>query len=262
MKAKIVLIDALNLIRRIYAVDEQQNHRSAQQTLISCKSRVSHATKKLLSLTDASHAIAVFDGQKSWRYHFYAKYKHSRKPMPEQLANNLEFISQAFVEQGITVYKPEQDEADDVIATLACKASDAAVQSVIVSTDKGFYPLLSNNITIYDYFKRDWLTDNYIIERFGVNKHQLIDFWALAGDKTNDIPGVAGIGQKSACQLINGYRDIAVAIDDPNCKPAIKKKLTIGMDDYVISKQLVTLRKDIHLGFNMKQLRLNQHDMV
>ncbi|NOU50308.1 flap endonuclease Xni [Pseudoalteromonas sp. JBTF-M23] len=255
MKHKLVLIDALNLIRRIYAVDEQQTHRSESQMILSCKSRVSHATKKLLDMTQASHAVAVFDGEKSWRYHFYDKYKHSRKPMPEQLAKNLQTISEAFVEQGVTVYTPEQDEADDVIATLATKASSAGIASIIISTDKGFYPLLGNNIEIYDYFKRDWLTDKSILERFGVNKDQLVDFWALAGDKTNDIPGVVGIGQKSAIQLVTDYQNVAAAIEDANCKASIKTKLIKGMDDYIISKQLVTLRNDIYLGFNLKQLR-------
>ncbi|MBD1584061.1 flap endonuclease Xni [Pseudoalteromonas sp. S16_S37] len=255
MKHKLVLIDALNLIRRIYAVDEQHTHRSESQTILSCKSRVSHATKKLLEITQASHAVAVFDGEKSWRYHFYEKYKHSRKPMPSLLSKNLEAISEAFVEQGVTVYIPEQDEADDVIATLASKASSAGIASVVVSTDKGFYPLLSDKIEIYDYFKRQWLTDKCILERFAVNKKQLTDFWALAGDKTNDIPGVVGIGQKSAIKLVNDYHDIAKAIDDPNCKASIKTKLIKGMDDYIISKQLVTLRNDIYLGFNLKQLR-------
>ncbi|MCF6434391.1 flap endonuclease Xni [Pseudoalteromonas sp. MMG022] len=261
MNQKLVLIDALNLIRRIYAVDEQQSHRSEKQTILSCKSRVSHATRKLLSLTQATHAIAVFDGQKSWRYHYYPNYKHSRKPMPSLLFDNLVTISEAFCDLGVTVYKPQQDEADDVIATLACKAKAAEVQSVIVSTDKGFMPLLDEKIEIYDYFKRQSLCDQDIIDRFGVSKHQLVDFWALCGDKTNDIPGIAGIGQKSAAQLVKQYPDISTALEDPDCKTALKNKLTHGMGDYVTSKHLVTLRTDIHLGFNMKQLRLTHHDV-
>ncbi|CAM4185738.1 flap endonuclease Xni [Pseudoalteromonas byunsanensis] len=261
MNQKLVLIDALNLIRRIYAVDEQQSHRSEKQTMLSCKSRVSHATRKLLNLTQATHAIAVFDGQKSWRYHYYPKYKHSRKPMPQMLSDNLDIIAEAFCDHGVTVYKPEQDEADDVIATLASKARDAGVNSIIVSTDKGFMPLLCGKIEIYDYFKRHLLCEQDIVERFSVNKHQLIDLWALSGDKTNDIPGVAGIGQKSAIQLINQYPEVSDALEDPDCKKALKSKLMAGMEDYVISKHLATLRTDIHLGFNMKQLRLKCHDV-
>ncbi|BBN83310.1 Flap endonuclease Xni [Pseudoalteromonas sp. A25] len=262
MKRKLVLIDALNLIRRIYAVDEQQAHRSEQQTIVSCKSRVSHATKKLLAITEATHAIAVFDGQKSWRYHFYPNYKHSRKPMPELLCANLESVARGFVEHGVTAYMPQQDEADDIIATLASKASKANVESTIISTDKGFYPLLSEHISIYDYFKRHWLTNNCILERFGVTKDKLADFWALAGDKTNDVPGVAGIGKKTAAQLVANYNELADAIEDSDCKPSTKEKLVTGMDDYIISKQLVTLRTDIHLGFNLKQLRLCANGVV
>ena len=257
MKPHLLLIDALNLIRRIYAVDANQHHQNDEQMIKGCCERVASACKKLLNNSSPSHAVAVFDGDKSWRYHFYKKYKHSREPMPNTLKAALPHFKAAIEQTGISVFEPVNDEADDIIATLAHKASKNGIKNTIVSTDKGFLPSLSDNIVIYNYFKKEYLDGQSIIERFGVNQSRLTDFWALAGDKTNDIPGVKGIGIKSAQQLVSNYESIEHALDDDALSTSIRNKLTQGMDMYIISKQLVSLRIDIHLGFSLKQLRLN-----
>lgn len=257
MKPHLLLIDALNLIRRIYAVDANQTHHSDEQMLKASCARVAHACKKLLQSSNATHAIAVFDGDKSWRYHFYKDYKHSRAPMPQTLKNALVDFKHAIEQTGIVVFEPINDEADDIIATLADKAATNQINSTIVSTDKGFLPFLNTHICVYDYFKKSYLDQHSIKERFGVEQAKLVDFWALAGDKTNDVPGVKGIGTKSAQQIVNNYKTIDDAIGDDSLASGIQKKLVEQKNMYVISKQLVTLRTDIQLGFSLKQLRLN-----
>ncbi len=257
MKPHLLLIDALNLIRRIYAVDANQKHHSDEQMLKASCARVAHACKKLLASSNATHTIAVFDGDRSWRYHYYPEYKHSRAPMPATLRDALVLFKQAIEETGIVVFEPINDEADDIIATLANKAANNAISNTIVSTDKGFLPMLGEHISVYDYFKKQYLDSNSISERFGVPQSRLIDFWALAGDKTNDIPGIKGIGTKSAQQLVNNYPSFAQALADETLSAGIRNKLKDNMQMYVISKQLVSLRTDIQLGFSLKQLRLN-----
>lgn len=257
MSGQLLLIDALNLIRRIYAVDSNQNKGSEEQMIMTCCQRVAHACQKLIRSSQATHAIAVFDGDRSWRYHYYPQYKNSRSPMPQTLKDNLTKFSKAIEETGIVVFTPENDEADDIIATLAFKAARHHVSSTIVSTDKGFLPALSSTIHIYDYFKKDYIEQQSILTRFNVEQHRLVDFWALAGDKTNDIPGVKGIGSKSAQEIIRKHQDITQALDDGTLSVAIRNKLSNGMEMFIVSKQLVSLRTDIHLGFSLKQLRLN-----
>jgi protein Xni len=257
LKPHLLLIDALNLIRRIYAVDANQQHHSDEHMLKASCARVTHACKKLLQTTKATHAIAVFDGDKSWRYHYYKDYKHSRSPMPTVLQHALPQFKEAIEATGIVVFEPINDEADDIIATLADKAANNQVNSTIVSTDKGFLPHLGEYIAVYDYFKKHYLDAQSIQQRFQVEQHQLIDFWALAGDKTNDIPGVKGIGNKSALQLLSSYSSIEQALEDEALSQTLRNKLTANMQLYVISKQLVSLRTDINLGFSLKQLRLN-----
>lgn len=253
MSKTLILIDALNLVRRIFAIEPQTENLIA---VTNTAQRVATATKKLLNLSTATHALAVFDGNASWRYHYYPQYKATRKPMPSVLAENMLLIEQAFENSGVPVYRPEQDEADDIIATLATKASLANVNVVIVSTDKGFLPHLGNSIKIYDYFKKSWLETQLIQEKFLVTKEQLTELWAMAGDKTNDIPGINGIGLKTAQRLLNEYHDFERILKADNLKPSEKKKIEHGIDDFVLSKNLVTLRTDIHLGFNLQSLRL------
>ncbi|KPH95879.1 protein Xni [Pseudoalteromonas porphyrae] len=257
MSGQLLLIDALNLIRRIYAVDSNQNKGCDEQMIITCCARVAHACEKLLKITQATHAIAVFDGDKSWRYHYYKQYKSSRAPMPETLRNSLAKFKHAIEQTGIIVFAPVNDEADDIIATLAHKMAKNQLHSTIVSTDKGFLPSLNNYISVYDYFKKEYLDLNSIHQRFGVEQARLIDFWAMAGDKTNDIPGIKGVGTKTAQDVIAKHADITLAANDESLSPGTRKKLASGMEDYIISKNLVSLRTDINLGFSLKQLRLN-----
>ena len=257
MSGQLLLIDALNLIRRIYAVDSNQNKGSEEQMIATCCARVANACEKLIKITQATHAIAVFDGDKSWRYHYYSEYKSSRAPMPDTLKNSLHKFQQAIEQTGIVIFVPINDEADDIIATLAHKMAKNQLHSTIVSTDKGFLPSLNTYINVYDYFKKEYLDLNSIVQRFGVEQSRLIDFWAMAGDKTNDIPGIKGIGTKTAMEIISRHTDVVLAADDETISAAVRKKLVTGMADYITSKHLVRLRTDIHLGFSLKQLRLN-----
>lgn len=259
MATHLLLIDALNLIRRIYAVDSQQSGNSPELAIKNTFFRVQNATRKLLKQSQATHAIAIFDGEESWRYHYYSGYKQSRKPMPSELAKALPEIYKAFSDLGITVYVPEHDEADDVIATLASKASENNIQSTIVSTDKGFLPFLNDRIFVYDYFKSVFITPSDVVTKFSITHHQLVDFWALNGDKTNDIPGVPGIGKQGAINLLTTFQNVENALDCETPPDELKRvfnKLNGNHEDYIRAKLLVSLRQDIHLGFSLKALRL------
>lgn len=252
----LLLIDALNLIRRIYAVNEPKGNKEQEAHIKASCLRVEQATRSLLRKTGATHAVAVFDGDKSWRYHFYPKYKISRQPMPEFLNQNLDKFSEAFANVGVKSFNPEHDEADDVIATLACKAAAANVNCTIVSTDKGFLPLINDAISVYDYFKKSIISIEDIKSRFSVTQSKLEMFWALSGDKTNDIPGVTGVGVKTAQELLAKHDDFESMLKDEAVKPAAKAKLESGASDYVTSLALVTLRRDIEIGFSLKDIRV------
>ncbi|MCW8832980.1 MAG: flap endonuclease Xni [Colwellia sp.] len=269
MAVHLVLIDALNLIRRIYAVQERPfvqtkqqaedelSEKTQQQVVFNTQNACVNAVDKILSLQLPSHALAVFDSQQPcWRYALYPDYKKGRKKMPAHLAKSLNDIQDAFMQLGVDSLVSEEDEADDLIATLATKMALHGQQVTIISTDKGFLSLISSHIHVYDYFNRRYLDEQHVKNKFDVKPSQLIDLWTLTGDSTNKIPGVAGIGQVTAASLLNQHGSLSAIINSDEIKPAIKDKLSQSEEQISLSRKLLTFKQNIPLGFNLKDIRL------
>ena len=265
MSAHLVLIDALNLIRRIYAVqarpflmNNEVAENTQQQVLNNTLQACQQTLSKIISIHSPTHALAVFDSeQPCWRYDLYPDYKKGRQKMPEHLENKLADIQDSFMVLGVDSLIPEQDEADDVIATLAIKVALRNQKVTIISTDKGFLPMLCPQVEVYDYFNRRYLDENYVQEKFQVKPSQLLDLWTLTGDSTNKIPGVAGIGQITAAELLNTYGSLSTILTAQDLKSSVSKKL-MGCDETIeLSRKLLTLKTDIPLGFNLKDIRLS-----
>jgi protein Xni len=270
VSAHLVLIDALNLIRRIYAVQERPfmltknssgdelSLNTQQQVLFNTQNACVAALNKIVSEHNPTHGLAVFDSQQPcWRYKLYKDYKKGRKKMPEHLAQQLIHIQDAFMAEGIDSLTSDEDEADDLIATLATKMALHGQKVTIISTDKGFLSLLSPNIQVYDHFNRRMLDEEYVKNKFSVKSSQLVDLWTLTGDTTNKIPGVAGIGQVTASNLLNEYGSLNSLLNSEDLKASIKNKLEGSDEQISLSRQLLTMKQDIPLGFNLKDIRIN-----
>ncbi|TMO47714.1 flap endonuclease Xni [Pseudoalteromonas ruthenica] len=250
-----LLIDALNLIRRIYAVCESQHGSDSDAAIEAALQRTRNAINKLMHQYQPHYAVAAFDGQSSWRHAYYPDYKISRKPMPQRLKTNLGRFAHAFHAAQISSLSVDNEEADDVLATLASKAPQT-MQCIIVSTDKGYLPLLSEQIKVYDYFGKSFRDAQQVQDKYGVSVAQLTQYFALVGDKTNDIPGVNGIGIKSAKALLTQYDSVQHALAQaPENK--IQRQLTDNLPQYVRALHLVSLRCDIDLGVSLKQFRVH-----
>ena len=271
MSAHLVLIDALNLIRRIYAVQERPfvqskeqldgkiTEKTQQQILFNTKEACTNALNKILKHQQATHALAVFDSQNPcWRYKLYADYKKGRKKMSPYLADELPQIQDAFLTLGVDSLVSEEDEADDLIATIATKMALHGQNVTIISTDKGFLSLLSQNIHVYDYFNRRYLDEKHVKDKFDIKPSQLIDLWTLTGDNTNKIPGVSGIGQITAANLLNEYGSLNAILKSEDIKVSIQEKLNASEDQIALSRKLLTFKQNIPLGFNLKDIRLEQ----
>jgi len=269
LSAHLILIDALNLIRRIYAVQERpftqiKQHESDElspstqkQVLFNTQNTSVNALIKIINQHEPTHALAVFDSQQPcWRYQLFEGYKKGRKKMPTYLADKLTDIQDAFMEQGVDSLTSEEDEADDLIATLAVKMALHGQKVTIISTDKGFLPLLGPNIHLYDYFNRRYLDEEHVQNKFNVKSSQLIDFWTLTGDSTNKIEGVSGIGQVNAAKLLNEYGSLKSILNAKDMKESLAEKLTSSIEQMDLARKLLTLKQDIPLGFNLKDIRL------
>lgn len=269
MAMHVVLIDALNLIRRIYAVQERPflstkstadtelSDNTKQQVLYNTQHACRQALTKIIDLLQPSHALAVFDSQNPcWRYQLFPDYKKGRQKMPAHLADHLSEIQDEFMAKHVDSLISEQDEADDLIATLAIKVALRGQKVTIISTDKGFLSLLNQNINVYDYFNRRYLDESHVKEKFNIKPSQLVEFWMLTGDSTNKTPGIAGIGQVTAANLLNQYHSLTALLAAEDLKESIKTKLISAKEQLTMTRKLLTLKHDIPLGFNLKDIRL------
>ncbi|MCW2474916.1 flap endonuclease Xni [Candidatus Symbiopectobacterium sp. NZEC151] len=249
MPVHLLIIDALNLIRRIHAVQGSP-----------CVTACQHAVTQLLQHSQPTHAVAVFDDEQradSWRHQLLPDYKAGRPPMPENLALELSHIRQALETMGIVCWHTPGNEADDLAATLATKVAQAGHQATIVSTDKGYCQLLAPTIQIRDYFQKRWLDVPFIAQEFGVSPQQLPDFWGLAGISSSKIPGVVGIGPKSASQLLAQAGTLEQIYQQLDAVPEKwRHKLESQREMAFASRQVATLRTDLALEGNLQQLRL------
>ncbi|SUI62526.1 flap endonuclease Xni [Shewanella putrefaciens] len=249
---KFLIIDGLNLVRRIYAAIPDEND------MESLKERVTSACTKLLRVHHPSHIAIVWDGDEiSWRKQLYPDYKKGRKPMPEPLAQGLRALQEHLATLNIaSIYAAA--EADDVIATLAVKTAKAQGEAIIVSTDKGFSQLNHPRITQWDHFNQQYLDIAALEQKLGVDRSQFLDLMALVGDSGNKIPGIAGIGPKSAAELLKTFRTLSTLFSSlPNLGAKQAKKLAEGKEMARLSYKLAQLQTDLPLNINLKDFRAN-----
>jgi len=254
MRIQFLLVDALNLIRRVYAAQpgEDGPHRVEGAVTAAVGS-----LQRALRETRPTHALCVFDSkQRGWRHERYPDYKAGRQPMPADLDRGLAEFQDRFRECGVASMTAEGEEADDVIATLASKVAAREGHALILSTDKIFLQLIDGFISLRDHFNGRDLDSAYVMKRFGVRPDQFIDLLALAGDTTNNIPGVPSVGPKTASRLLGqiGPLDdiLAVAHTIPGkAGGAIYRH----RDDALLSRSLVTLQRDLSLGGNLRDFR-------
>lgn len=255
MEKRLLIIDGLNLIRRLYAAleSEQDISRRIERT----QSISIDALIKLIQQFLPSHAVVVFDSSgKTWRHHLYPEYKLGRVPMDDALLDSLDEFAKVFRYNRIHCLRLAGWEADDLIATLAYKAAKQNVKTYIVSTDKGFTQLLDNdNILQYDYFAKLGYDKIWVPGKYGVEPSMLNDYWALVGDTTNRIPGVKGIGPKTALSVMDMHSTIEeIYANLSDYAERIQNLLAGGYEQCLLSRQLVALRTDVEIGVRLSQL--------
>ena len=163
----------------------------------------------LLDKPEVDHIAMILDaGEVTFRNEIYDKYKANRPPPPEDLIPQFPLIREAARAFNVTVCELKGYEADDLIATYARLAVEAGATCTIVSSDKDLMQLIRPGVELMDPIKKTKLGPEAVMEKFGVTPDKVIDVQALAGDSTDNVPGVPGIGVKTAAQLINEYGDL------------------------------------------------------
>src|SRR3984893_16115078 len=216
---------------------------------------------KLLRETKASeaptHIAVVFDaGRENFRNETYEAYKANRPPPPDELVPQFPLIRDAVKAFNVACVEQEGYEADDLIATYARDVVDAGGDVTIVSSDKDLMQLVRPGVVMFDAMKGKKLGREEVMEKFGVPPDKVVDVQSLAGDSTDNVPGVPGIGVKTAAELINEYGDLDTLLARASeiKQPKRREKLSEFADQARVSRELVRLKQDVDIGVPLEPL--------
>jgi DNA polymerase I len=267
MSKKFVIVDAMALAYKAYFV-------FINRPLVTTKGEPTSAVFgflnqliKILEDTRPDYLAVAFDSHgKTFRHAQFEGYKASRSIMPDDMVPQIERIKEIIEALHIPIYILPKYEADDIIGTAVCEAEQEGLESYVITPDKDFNQLVTDRVKIVRPGKTAEEIVTYDVakvkEEFGFEPKQMIDYLALIGDSSDDIPGVAGIGPKTAIPLIQEYGSIEGIYEhiDEITKPALKNKLIEGEKNAAISKILATINCEVPLKFDFEDARLTKPD--
>ena len=219
---------------------------------------------KLVDDLAPAHVAVVFDSaRKTFRNDIYAEYKANRTDPPEELVPQFDLVREATTALSLPQLEVPGFEADDLIATYAALGEAAGMETVIVSSDKDLMQLVRGGITMLDPMKQRRIAGPEVEERFGVTPDKVVDVQALAGDSTDNVPGVPGIGVKTAAELINTYGDLdtLLARAEEIKQPKRRENLINFAEQARVSRDLVRLRDDAPMPLPLEELKRTERDM-
>ncbi|MEX0503613.1 DNA polymerase I [Alphaproteobacteria bacterium LSUCC0719] len=218
---------------------------------------------KLVDDLAPSHVAVVFDSaRQTFRNDIYADYKANRTDPPEELVPQFALVREATEALSLPQLEAPGFEADDLIATYASMAEAAGLETVIVSSDKDLMQLVRGGVTMLDPMKQRRIAAPEVEERFGVTPDKVVDVQALAGDSTDNVPGVPGIGVKTAAELINNYGDLDTLLGraEEIKQPKRRENLINFAEQARISRDLVRLRDDAPTPLSLEGLQRGERD--
>ncbi len=213
---------------------------------------------RLIKNINCDYCVVLFDAKRNnFRNEIFKDYKANRAEIPEQLIPQFSLIHQAVKAMNLAYVLQEGYEADDLIATYAKQAVENGDEAIIVSSDKDLMQLIRDGVTFYDGMKDKFFTAADVKEKFGVYPPQVVDVQALAGDKTDNIPGVPGIGLKTAAELINQFGSLQQVLDNAESIKQNKRREIIcqNRQSAEISLRLVTLKNDVPVEHSLAEFK-------
>lgn len=227
--------------------------------------------RSLINQYDPTHIAVVFDAKGgSFRNEIYSEYKATREAMPENLRPQVEPIHTILKAMGLPLLCIEGVEADDVIGTLAKQAEKENLDVLISTGDKDMAQLVSDKITLINTMNNTVLDPKGVMDKFGVPPEKIIDYLALRGDSSDNIPGVPGVGEKTAQSLLTEFqsvKDIYACLDEIEKlsirgAKSLKQKLIDNQDNAELSYLLATIKTDVELDFTTEQLLASDIDVT
>lgn len=263
---KLVLIDGNSLsFRAFYALPLLSNHAGIHTNAVYGFAML---LEKIIKEEKPNHFLVAFDaGKTTFRHSKYSEYKGGRQKTPPELSEQFPYIRQLLDAYHIKRYELDNYEADDIIGTLSRQADEEDFETIIITGDRDLTQLATDNVTIY-YTKKgvtdvDHYTPKFIAEKYnGLVPKQIIDMKGLMGDTFDNIPGVAGVGEKTAIKLLNQFESVEGVyehIEEVTAKK-LKEKLINSKDDALMSKDLATINVHSPIEVSLEDTKLTLQD--
>ncbi|MFW6140020.1 MAG: DNA polymerase I [Acidobacteriota bacterium] len=256
---KLFLIDGNSILyRSYYAIRNLSNSKGFATNAIY---GFLQTLRKIIKEEKAQYVGIAFDSKgPTFRHKIYPEYKAQRKPMPDDLVSQLPVLKKLLEALNIKVLERQGYEGDDILGTLAKKACKENIQTIIVTGDKDLYQLVNDSVMIYNVAKESYLNQKSIEDNFGVPPSKVKDLLALWGDASDNIPGVKGVGAKTAKKLLKNHGSIDNIMDHPEKikNPRIKENIKKSKSDIEISRQLVSINTELPIDFNLNEFTLKE----
>jgi len=256
----LVLVDGSSYLYRAFHAMPNLNNSRGQAT--GAIYGVVNMLRRLINDYEPEAMAVVFDAKgKTFRDDLYAEYKANRPPMPNELRGQIEAIHQIVRAMGLPLLIVDGVEADDVIGTLARQASAAGRDTVISTGDKDLAQLVTGHVTLVDTMKEAVTDTDGVVERFGVSAERFIDYLTLIGDTSDNIPGVPGVGPKTAVKWLDEFGSLdAIIANADKFKGKAGENLRASLDQLPLSRELVTIKCDVALDVGIDDLRRQPPD--
>lgn len=267
-RKKLLLIDTFNFLHRAY--------HALPLTLTNSKGQPTNAvygvTSMLISVFDQikpDYVVAALDSKEpTFRVEDFTGYKAHRKPMDENLAVQIPMVIEVMEAFGIKILQVNGYEADDIIGTLTAKHTDNGMDIIIVSNDRDLWQLVDKDVLIMSPQKGnsvEWVGPDEVVKRYGFKPEQLIDYKALRGDPSDNIPGVHGVGEKTALKLIEEFGTLEEIYKNiASIEPvSLREKLANNAEEAVMSLHLATIIKDVPIDdFDLKEAKFTEFNKL
>ncbi|MEO0261868.1 MAG: 5'-3' exonuclease H3TH domain-containing protein, partial [candidate division WOR-3 bacterium] len=265
MNELFIIIDGTSLAYRAFFAFIKNPLRNTKGENTSAPFAFTNSILKIKRDYKPSYMAIVFDAKgKTKRHVIFEKYKATRPPMPNELVLSLKRIREITEALNLEIYEVPGYEADDVIASLVNKAKKKGWKILILSSDKDLLQIVDDDVWILDTRPKEdiFYTKEKVIEKFGIEPGKIPDYLALIGDNIDNIPGVSGIGEKTAVEIVNKFKDINDLIENYNKieNLRIRKLIEENIDNIKMAKELTKLDIDIDVDFDEEKLKLKEPD--
>ncbi len=258
----LILVDGSSYLYRAFHIPNLQDLHNSEGMPTGAIRGVISMLKRLQGNENPSHMAVIFDAKgKTFRHDLYKEYKANRPPMPDELQIQIEPLYDVVRALGLPLICEPGVEADDVIGTLANRAVEQGLEVLVSTGDKDMAQLVNEQVTLVNTMTDTKMDTQGVIDKFGVGPHQIIEYLALMGDKSDNIPGVPSVGPKTAAKWLNEYETLDQLINNADAiKGKVGEKFRAHLEQLPMSVELTTIRCDIELEQSIEDLVIQAED--